>query len=184
AKLAEREDEGAEPEVTRSMSAVAPVTIEGAIAGTISYMSPEQAQGKKVDSRSDIFSFGAVLYEMITGRRAFTGDSQLSTLPAIVRDDPKPASQIISDLPHELDRIIRRALRKDPARRFQTMADVKVALEELKEELDSGLLAPVVMTERRRPRTVVGIAALAILAGAFAGGHVFFPPHQFSSPAP
>jgi Tol biopolymer transport system component len=104
-------------------------------------MSPEQAEGQKVDARTDIFSFGALLYETVTGQRAFQGDSKLSTLSAILREDPKPASQVVEGLPRELERIIGRCLRKNPERRFQTMADLKVALEELKEESDSGTLA-------------------------------------------
>jgi len=111
---------------------------EGSIVGTAAYMSPEQAESKPVDARSDIFSFGAVLYEMATGTRAFHGDSKLSTLSAVLRENPKPPSQVVSDVPRELDRIIARCLRKDPARRFQAMPDLKVALEELKEESDSG----------------------------------------------
>src|SRR5438094_9692862 len=102
--------------------------------GTVSYMSPEQAERKKLDGRSDIFSFGAMLYEMVTGRRAFGGDSNLSTLSAILRDEPKPASQVVEGMPRELERIISRCLRKSRERRFQTMADLKVALEELKDE--------------------------------------------------
>ena len=82
-------------------------------------MSPEQAEGKKLDVRSDIFSFGAVLYEMLTGRRAFQGDSKVSTLSAILKDDPKPPENIQSDL----EKIVRRCLRKDPARRFQRATD-------------------------------------------------------------
>jgi serine/threonine protein kinase len=117
-----------------------PASAEGTIVGTVSYMSPEQAEGKKVDARSDIFSFGALLYEMVTGRRAFDGDSKLSTLSAVLREEPKPASQIVEGLPRELERIITRCLRKNPERRFQTMADLKVALQELKEESDSGTL--------------------------------------------
>src|SRR5713226_337754 len=104
-------------------------------------MSPEQAEGKPVDARSDIFSFGSVLYEIVTGRRAFHGDSKLSTLTAILKEEPKPVASIIPDVPRDLEKIVSRCLRKDPARRFQHMDDVKVALEELKEESDSGKLA-------------------------------------------
>ena len=103
-------------------------------------MSPEQAEGRKVDARSDIFSFGALLYEMVTGQRAFQGDSRLSTLSAILREEPKPVSEVVEGLPREMERIIARCLRKSPERRFQAMPDLKVALEELKEESDSGTL--------------------------------------------
>ena len=115
-----------------------PVTDEGAIVGTVAYMSPEQAEGKTVDARTDIFSFGSVLYEMVTGRRAFQRDSPLSTLTAVLREDPKSVSNIREGLPRELERVITRCLRKAPERRWQAMADVKVALRELKEEFDSG----------------------------------------------
>ncbi|MBI3698131.1 MAG: serine/threonine-protein kinase [Acidobacteria bacterium] len=118
-----------------------PRTEEGTIVGTFSYMSPEQAEGKKVDARSDIFSFGSVFYEMVTGRRAFKGDSRLSILFAILREEPKPAAQIGGGLPHEVEAIIARCLRKDPRRRFQIMEDLQIALEELKEALAAGRLS-------------------------------------------
>jgi Tol biopolymer transport system component len=115
-----------------------PNTAEGTIVGTVAYMSPEQAEGKPLDARSDIFSFGSVLYEMITGRRAFHGDSKLSTLSAILRDDPAPMSGVVADVPRELERIIARCLRKEPDRRFQHMDDISVALAEVLEEIQSG----------------------------------------------
>jgi len=118
-----------------------PTTEEGTIVGTVGYMSPEQAEGKAVDARSDIFSFGSVLYEMLTGERAFQGETKASTIAAILREEPKPLSQVAQGLPREVERIVRRCLRKDPAHRFQHMDDLKVALEELKEESDSGELA-------------------------------------------
>ncbi len=112
------------------------LTAAGLILGTPSYMSPEQASGEKVDSRTDIFSFGAMLYEMLTGRRAFTGDSHLSTLSAVLREDPKPVRAIVPDLPAELEKIVRRCLRKEPGQRFQHVSDLKVELEELLREPD------------------------------------------------
>jgi len=85
-----------------------PLTEEGTILGTVAYMSPEQADGKTVDSRSDVFSFGSVVYEMATGHRAFSGGSKLSSLSAVLFKDPQPASQTVADIPAELDRIIGR----------------------------------------------------------------------------
>ena len=108
------------------------LTTEGALLGTLGYMSPEQAEGKPVDARSDIFSFGALLYEMVTGRRPFERDSNLSTLAAILNEEPKPVRELAAHLPPELEQIIARCLRKDPARRFQHIDDVKVALEDLR----------------------------------------------------
>jgi len=98
-------------------------TIVGTLMGTAAYMSPEQAQGRAVDARSDIFSFGVVLYEMLTGRRPFTGDTALEVLAAIVRDEPLPI-----EAPPELQNIVRRCFRKSPAERFQSMTQIKEAL--------------------------------------------------------
>jgi len=106
---------------------VMPKTEEGLVVGTAAYMSPEQAEGKRVDARSDIFSFGAVLYEMVTGRRAFSEESKVATLSAILHKEPPP----LENVPPELDKIIRRCLRKDAGRRIQHMVDVKLALEDL-----------------------------------------------------
>ncbi len=110
------------------------LTTEGAVLGTVGYMSPEQAEGKPVDARSDIFSFGTLLYEMVTGRRPFERSSNLSTLAAILNEEPKPVREVTPHVPAELEQIIVRCLRKDPARRFQHIDDVRVALEDLRQE--------------------------------------------------
>jgi serine/threonine protein kinase/tetratricopeptide (TPR) repeat protein len=140
-------------------------TEAGRVVGTAAYMSPEQAQGRKVDGRTDIFSFGCVLYEMVAGRRAFQAESTLSTLAAILHDEPVPLG---GDTPHDLAMVVARCLRKDPARRFQHMDDVKVALEELKEESDSGKAAaaqvPTRPRNRRFPRPALAAAAVLVLA--------------------
>jgi len=146
-------DEGAS---TRTDQAT---TEKGTIVGTVAYMSPEQAEGnKKIDGRSDIFSFGSVLYEMVSGGRAFEGDSKFSTLAAVIEREPAPLG---NDVPHDLEKIITRALRKDPERRFQHMDDVKGALEELKEDSESGKLAGIRVTERKRPWRWLWAAAAA-----------------------
>ena len=127
-------------------------------------MSPEQAEGKKVDARSDIFRFGAVLYEMVTGRRAFQGDTKLSTLSAILQEEPNRGQH--GRFPRELEKIITRCLRKDPDRRFQHMDDLKVALEEVKEESDSGRLSGVVdasLPRGRRKRQLIWGGSLIVL---------------------
>src|SRR6185312_11551150 len=143
AKLTEKIDDDPEGAATTIAAQESPETEEGAIVGTVAYMSPEQAEGRKVDGRSDIFSFGSVLYEMVTGRRAFEGANRISTLAAILHTEPKAASEISAGVPTELDKVIARCLRKDPERRAQSIADIKLALEELKQESESGLSAQV-----------------------------------------
>jgi TolB-like protein/tRNA A-37 threonylcarbamoyl transferase component Bud32 len=104
-------------------------TVEGTVMGTAAYMAPEQAQGKVLDQRSDIFSFGAVVYEMVSGDKAFSGDSLVDVLSAVVRDEPRP----LQSSP-EMVRLVMRCLRKIPAERFRTVAEVKAALESLSEK--------------------------------------------------
>ena len=151
-------------EATRTMR---PTTEEGKIVGTVAYMSPEQAEGKKVDARSDIFSFGSVLYEMVTGEKAFHGDTKASTLAAILKDTPRPASKLVDGLPREVERLISRCLRKEVNQRSQHMDDVKIALQELKEESDSGVLGAGVVSRpnpHRRLRWVLSVAAAVVMA--------------------
>ncbi|HEY6391851.1 MAG TPA: protein kinase, partial [Bryobacteraceae bacterium] len=119
-------------------TAAEPLTREGAVIGTASYMSPEQAEGKRVDARSDIFSFGSVLYEMVTGRRAFDGGSGISTLSAVLRDEVKPIPDLAPDVPMLFEQIIAMCLRKDPNARWQSMKEVQNALDSLKRQLDPG----------------------------------------------
>ncbi|MBI3470361.1 MAG: protein kinase [Candidatus Solibacter usitatus] len=111
-----------------TVSQAAPLTEAGMVMGTYAYMSPEQAQARQVDGRSDIFSLGAVLYELIAGRRAFQGPSNLAILTAVLRDDPPPVAEAGS----ELQEIVARCLRKEPAQRFPQMLDVRLALEDLR----------------------------------------------------
>ena len=133
AKLTEKtvDSEG----VTATMTAEdGPLTEEGSIIGTVAYMSPEQAEGRKVDARSDIFSFGSVLYEMVTGRRPFEGATKMSTISAILQKEPPPPGALAPNLPAEFEKIILRCLRKDRDRRTQHIDDIKLALEELSED--------------------------------------------------
>ncbi len=157
-----------------------PLTDEGRIVGTFAYMSPEQAQGKPVDARSDIFSFGSVLYEMLTGRRAFQGETAMATAAAILSQEPPPLSAAAGPLPADVERSVMRCLRKDPQRRWQTMSDLKVALQELKEESESGSLAAaaaVAPPRRNRRAWLLGAAAALVvaLAGAAAVWRIWRP---------
>ena len=148
-----------------------PITAEGHILGTVAYMSPEQAEGRATDGRSDLFSLGVVLYEMATGQRPFGGDTSLSILSSILKDTPRSVTDLNPALPRDLGRIIRRALAKDPERRYQSAKDLRNDLEDLKASLDSGELdsAAVRLTRRlgsagatchfRRPRPGVRHAA-------------------------
>jgi len=123
------------------------LTREGSIIGTVSYMSPEQAEGKRVDARSDIFSFGSVLYEMLTGKRAFEGRSGISTLSSILRDDVKPMSEAAPEVPPLLEQIVLRCLSKEPAARWQSMKEIEAALISLQRMLDpEGHFAPPIPT--------------------------------------
>jgi TolB-like protein/Flp pilus assembly protein TadD/predicted Ser/Thr protein kinase len=118
-------------ETTAPTESLALRTEAGIVMGTAPYMSPEQAAGKPTDARSDIFAFGAVLYEMVTGRRAFDAPTDVETLGRVLKDDPRPAGELTRDLPPDLERVIDRCLRKDPERRAQHMGDVKLALEDI-----------------------------------------------------
>ena len=151
----------------------APLTVEGSIIGTVSYMSPEQAQGKKVDKRSDIFSLGAVLYEMVTGVRAFEGENTVSTLSAILRDEVKPFAEVAPDVPPKIERLIGRCLRKSRDDRWQSMQDVKKALAALRRESDSGqLYKPQIPAGAGRRSASMATAGIAIGLVALAAGGV------------
>ena len=158
----------------------ATMTAPGTIAGTFLYMSPEQAEGKRVDARSDIFAFGSVAYEMLSGRQAFPGDSRLAILSGILHREPPPVSSVRQDVPLELERLVHRCLRKDPARRMQSMEDVRILLQEL---IETPAVPPVVSGQSRaRLRlTKAGIpaliAALALVVGALLA-LVWLPPSE------
>ena len=119
------------------------VTQEGRVLGTVAYMSPEQAEGKPVDHRTDIFSLGVIFYEMATGRRPFEGDTSMSVLTAIMRDDPGSVTDLNARLPRQLGRFVKRCLQKDPTRRYQSALDLRNELEELQEEVATGQVTPV-----------------------------------------
>ena len=147
------------------------VTGEGRILGTIAYMSPEQAEGKPVDHRSDIFSLGIVLYEMTTGERPFKGDTSLSVLSSIIKDTPRPVTDVNRTLPRDLARIVRRCLMKDPDDRYQSARDIRNDLDELRQSIESGEIAqpvavPVPPFARYMKRAPFASTAIAIAAAA------------------
>jgi serine/threonine protein kinase len=120
------------------------LTEEGTIVGTIQYMSPEQLEGKETDARSDLFSFGAVMYELVTGNHAFAGKSQASVIAAILEREPQPISNFQPLAPLALDRLIRTCLAKDPEERIQTAHDVKLHLQWISQSDSQAAVAPTV----------------------------------------
>ncbi|MEJ2084949.1 MAG: protein kinase, partial [Acidobacteriota bacterium] len=114
------------------------LTGEGVVMGTVSYMSPEQAEGKRIDHRSDIFSLGVVLYEMAAGARPFPGDSAAAIMGSILRDQPPPLAEIRPDMPRHLDRLVGACLEKDPHDRYQSSRDVYNELRRLRGEIETG----------------------------------------------
>jgi serine/threonine-protein kinase len=170
----------------------APLTVAGTVMGTVNYMSPEQAQGQRVTARSDIFSFGAVLYEMLTGRCAFRGSSPISTLSAVLRDDIRPMVELIPGVPAELERIVARCLKKNPDERFQTMPEVEAALVSMR-TYDSGepgdeptvrTLMPLPPATRRASKTLTIAAAFVLAAvAAITGGYWWTTRHVSAGPS-
>jgi Tol biopolymer transport system component len=143
------------------------ITAQGTILGTFQYMAPEQVEGQETDARTDIFAFGAVLYEMVTGRPAFQGRTQASLIGAILRDDPTTAAEIAPMVPPALNRVIRTCLAKSPDDRFQTMHDVSLQLQWIVEGgSQAGVPAPVAVQRRARQRLAWSVAAVATLAAA------------------
>jgi Tol biopolymer transport system component len=143
----------------------APLTAQGTILGTFQYMAPEQIEGEQADARSDIFAFGSLLYEMLTGQKAFAGKSQAGLLSAILKDDPTPVSTVQPMTPPALARVIRTCMAKDPDDRLQTAHDLWLQLQWVEEGGSAaGLPAPVVTHRKRHERAVWAAAVLAALA--------------------
>jgi Tol biopolymer transport system component len=145
-----------------------PLTARGTVLGTFQYMAPEQIEGDDADARTDIFSFGSLLYEVVTGHKAFDGKSQASLLGAILKDDPPPLSQLQPLAPPALEFLIRTCLAKDPAARFQTAHDLLLYLKWIAEGGSAaGVAAPVVTLRKRRERAIwiAGAVVLALSTG-------------------
>jgi serine/threonine protein kinase len=147
-----------------------PITQEGTLVGTFQYMSPEQIEGKDIDGRSDIFSLGAVLYEMLTGQRAFPGKSQLSVASAILEKEPAPISSIKPLTPPSLEHTIRRCLAKIPDDRWQSAADVKHELDWVSQSSATGAVAipATARSSSRKSLLAIGLASLFIIAAVAA----------------
>jgi tRNA A-37 threonylcarbamoyl transferase component Bud32 len=150
----------------------------GVVLGTVGYMAPEQVRGEPADHRSDIFSFGAILYELITGERAFAGDTAAETMSAILKEDPPKLSEPGGPLPSILERITRRCLEKNPEERFQSAHDLAFALDAITET--SGVSSPIGVTalpgaaRRRISIPLAGLmAVVTLLVGLLAGWAIF-----------
>ena len=149
-------------------------TSPGLVMGTVGYMAPEQARGLAVDHRADIFAFGCVMYELLSGRRAFERASAADTLSAILKEDPAPLSGANLAVPPALDRVVQRCLEKDPAERFQSARDLAFALDALSLGAIGPASGPAPSPAPRRWRSAaVALAILGGLAAAFAAGRMF-----------
>jgi eukaryotic-like serine/threonine-protein kinase len=156
-----------------------PITRAGAVLGTLYYMAPEQVEGKETDERSDIFSFGAVFYEMITGQRPFGGDTQAAVLAALMKDQPPPMTQTVPGVPRQLERIVRKCLEKKPDDRWQSARDLKPMLEMI--DLDapqvgtgSGSIPVPVQSRTGKKWLWPGIAAVAVIGMAAVAAWAFW----------
>src|SRR4029077_14650571 len=159
-----------EPAAQTNLPTAAGATEPGVVLGTLGYMSPEQVRGKPPDARSDIFAFGAILYEMLSGKRAFHGDSAADTMSAILREDPPELLLTNQNLPPGLERIVRHCVEKNPEQRFHSAHDLAFDLESLSGL--SGLSAPGARPIAAIPgpsrRGLLGAVAAAVLLPAIA----------------
>ena len=147
------------------MPTTPPMTAQGTILGTLQYMAPEQLQGKDADTRSDIFSFGAIVYEMLTGKRAFGGSDGASVIAAILDHQPAPMSTLQPLTPPALDRVVNKCLAKDPDDRWQTARDLHDELKWIAER-GSGAIVGASPRPSRTPRVLAYAAAAALVATA------------------
>ncbi len=172
AKLVERDAGGllVTSDSTATAASLVERTRQGAILGTVAYMSPEQADGRPVDARSDVFSLGAVLYEMLAGRRPFEGDSHLQTLTAILRDSPPPIRSVRPDVPVKLERIVSRCLEKRPEDRFPSAGEVEEELAELKRAGAASIARG--RSPLASPGFLIPVLSLVLLAGGVAAWRV------------
>jgi serine/threonine protein kinase len=165
------------------LTAASPITVQGTIVGTLQYMSPEQLEGKEADARSDIFSFGAMLYEMITGRKGFSGESQASLIAAVMTTAPPPVSTLQPMASPALDRAVRKCLAKSPDDRWQNAGDLLSELQWIAETgSEAGVPAPV--QAKRRSRERVAWLAACVSAILLIASLVWVAIHLRNEPAP
>jgi Tol biopolymer transport system component len=163
AKLTQADSSG--PQTNLPTAPVNAATEPGVVLGTLGYMSPEQVRGRSADARSDIFSFGAILYEMLSGRRAFHRDTAADTMSAILREDPPELSSMSPPLPPVLDRIVHHCLEKDPEARFHSAHDLAFQLQFPATDETSGIAATPA-AKRRMPPALLALGAIALLLAA------------------
>jgi len=159
-----------DPAALTQSPTMSPLTEAGMLVGTFQYMAPEQMEGEEADARSDLFAFGAVLYEMATGKRAFEGKTQASLIAAVLDREPVPLGQVQPMAPPALDRVIRTCLAKDPDERFQNAHDVKLQLEWIRDAgSQAGVPVPVATRRKSREKLAWGVAAISTAAALIAG---------------
>jgi TolB-like protein/Flp pilus assembly protein TadD len=178
------------PEAAPSLGtelATEPLTAEGRLVGTMPYMSPEQLEGRDLDSRSDIFSLGVLLFEMATGERPFQGDTSVSLISSIVRDTPPSVDRLRRELPHHLGRVIGHCLEKDAEQRYQSVKDVRNELAALRKEIDSGDAQPgsAAVTTAQLPRrrwgpVAAGVGVVLVVLAALWLGRLQAPSVQIA----
>jgi eukaryotic-like serine/threonine-protein kinase len=160
-------------------SPLSPLTTAGSIVGTIQYMSPEQIEGKEADARSDIFAFGAVLYEMVAGKRPFSGKSQISLASSILESDPAPISTVKPQTPPAFEHLVTTCLQKNPEERYQTAHDIKLELQWIAADKSSPVTAPVAPApSRSRERLGWAAALVAAIVLTAAAAAFFYHPAQ------
>ena len=172
---------GAEADATLTQEALQ-LSTPGAAMGTLAYMSPEQARGKELDARTDIFSFGLVLYEMATGKQAFSGSTSAEIFDAVLNRAPVAAVRLNPEIPAELERVINKAVEKSPDLRYQHTADLRSDLQRLKRDTESGYTAVGTIEAGLKPATTstrsrwMAIAAAVVVVGLSVGGWLYFAP--------
>jgi eukaryotic-like serine/threonine-protein kinase len=152
---------------TQAATETAPLTAEGSVLGTLQYMSPEQLEGQGADARSDLFAFGVVLYELIAGKRPFHGKSQTSLIASILKEEPRPLSELQPVTPSSLDAVVRTCLEKDPEKRWQSAREVRHALKWVAAEKPPRRTASTSVRVWQGAAAILGLAVLAVAGWAF-----------------